>query len=178
MRLRDDGPIIVIAPAATRVDVSRPGGTRLLRFATVDEFERWRSARASLRRDTVRAELLEALRLAGADAASLSPALRKLLETAAERHTLPTVKELQRHCSSPRAFFRLWAREIPERPSQVLLRARVLLAARLIEHRESATESVRRAGFRSVPQFVRRAHLGGPRCVCIAAACSPRVAAD
>lgn len=158
-----------------RVDVGKSGGARVLRFATVDEFERWRSA---ARKETVRAELVEALRLAGKEAATLSPALRALLEEAAHRRTLPRVKELQRYCTSPRAFFRLWAREIPERPSRVLLRARVLLATRLIEHREPAIAAVRKAGFRSIPEFRRRAHLGGPRCVSVAAICSGPVARD
>ncbi|HVE69995.1 MAG TPA: hypothetical protein VNI54_01405 [Thermoanaerobaculia bacterium] len=168
MRLQDDDVVVVIAPAAMRVDVGVPGGARVVRFATTAEFERWRAVRAHARKETVRGELLEALRLAGTDTASLSPSLREVLSKAAHRHTLPRVKELQRYCSSARAFFRLWAREIPERPSRVLLRARVLLAAHLIESGEPVTAAVRRAGFRSVPQFVRAASYGGARCVQIA----------
>jgi hypothetical protein len=164
---RDD-VVVVIAPAAMRVDVGLPDGASVLRFATTEEFERWRAANRYARHGTVRAELYEALRLAGVDAASLTPPLRALIEKAAHRHTLPRAKELQRYCSSARAFFRLWAREIPERPSNVLLRARVLLAARLIESLEPPAAAVRRAGFRSVPQFVRSASLGGARCTRVA----------
>jgi AraC-like DNA-binding protein len=177
MRHRHDETfVVVIAPAAWQVVVDRPRGarSRMLRFETLDELDRWRSAGPATQANTttIRTELVEALRLAGADAALLSHPLRAVIEKAVHRHTIPRVKELQRFSSSPRAFFRLWAREIPERPSQVLLRARVLLAAQLIEEHVAVVKACRKAGFRSVPQFIRHAGLGGSRCVHIAAVCT------
>jgi hypothetical protein len=177
MRLRQDETVVVIAPVACSVVVERPGGTgcRVLRFETLDELDRWRASGGHAKRGTVRAELLEALRLAGTNPATLSPRLRSLIEKTTHRHTIPRVKELQRYSTSARAFFRLWASEVPERPSQVLLRARVLLAAHLIEHHEPALQACRKAGFRSVPEFGRHAHLGGATCARVAARCARRV---
>jgi hypothetical protein len=172
----EDTTVVVVAPAAWRVAIDPPRGTRgrVVRFETLDDLDRWRSAGGHARNATIRAEVLEALRLAGATPASLSPRLRFLIEKIGHRHTVPRVKELQRYTSSPRAFFRLWAGEIAERPSQVLLRARVLFAAHLIEQRQPATSACRKAGFRSVPDFARHAHLGGAACVRIASLCRRR----
>jgi hypothetical protein len=177
MRLRhDETVVVVIAPAAWSVVVERSPGTarRVLRFETLDELDRWRASGGHAKRGTVRAELIEALQLAGMNPATLSPRLRSLIEKTTHRHTIPRVKELQRYCSSARAFFRLWASEVPERPSRVLLRARVLLAVHLIEHHEPALQACRKAGFRSVPEFARQAHLGGATCARVAEGCSRR----
>jgi hypothetical protein len=118
---KDQPTVFVIAPENVPVDV-RNTRAPVLRFATSDEFEKWRKGSSALVEAAVYAALLDL----GIDIAACSPRTQEVIARLKERDTIPSVKELLATCSSRRSFYRSWTHDIGEAPSVFLERVRLL----------------------------------------------------
>jgi hypothetical protein len=117
---KDQPAVFVIAPENVPVHV-RKTDVPVMRFATSEEFEKWRKGSAERVGAAVNAVLAEL----GIDPATCSPRTREILARLADREAVPSVKELLALCSSRRSFYRWWTRDIGEQPAAFLERVRV-----------------------------------------------------
>src|SRR5205814_8861584 len=118
---KDQPTVFVIAPENVPVHV-RKSDVPVLRFASSDEFERWRIGSSA----RVEAAVYAALADLGIDVAACSPRTQEVIARLKEREAVPSVKELLATCSSRRSFYRSWTDDIGEAPGEFLDRARLL----------------------------------------------------
>lgn len=93
-----------------------------MRFASSDEFERWRKGSSA----RVQAAVYAALSELGIELDTCSPRTQEVIAALKERETVPSVKELLASCSSRRSFYRSWTDDIGETPALFLERVRLL----------------------------------------------------
>jgi hypothetical protein len=113
--------VFVIASTDVPVHV-RPAYGPVLRFATSDEFERWRRNASA----HVAAAVSAALAELDVDLSRCSPRTQEVLAHLSARESIPSVKELFAACSSRRSFYRSWSDDIGETPAAFLMRVRLL----------------------------------------------------
>ncbi|HEY6140397.1 MAG TPA: hypothetical protein VI670_21795 [Thermoanaerobaculia bacterium] len=117
---KDQPQVVVIAPEDVPIHI-RKIDVSVLRFASSDEFERWRKG-ASARVETAVRAALDDLRI---DITACSPRTQEVLARLKERENVPSVKELLAICSSRRSFYRSWTDDIGEAPAAFLDRVRL-----------------------------------------------------
>jgi hypothetical protein len=117
---KDQPTVFVIAPEDVPVHV-RKSDVPVLRFASSDEFERWRKGSSAL----VEAAVDQALSDLGVDLAACSPRTQEVMARLRERPSIPSVKEMLASCSSRRSFYRSWTEDIGEAPAAFLDRVRL-----------------------------------------------------
>lgn len=130
------------------------GDVDVIAFRNLDELDRWRSGK-SARPETIRIDLIAALREIGIEPERLSKKLQATLEAVAHHRTVPAATELVARWPSRRSFYRVWSDEIHEPPSSFLRRVRTLHAARLMDAGATAKEAALRAGFGSTDRLRR-----------------------
>lgn len=118
---KDQPRVVVIAPENVPIQV-RKSDVPVLRFASSDEFERWRRGSSA----RVEAAVLVALAELRIDVAACSPRTQEVIAYLKERESIPSVKELLASCSSRRSFYRSWNDDIGESPAVFLERVRLL----------------------------------------------------
>jgi transcriptional regulator GlxA family with amidase domain len=117
---KDQPAVFVIAPEDVPVHV-RKTDVPVMRFATSDDFERWRtgsSARVEAAVDATLADLEINLD-------TCSPRTQEVIASLKARPAIPSVKELLAACSSRRSFYRSWTEDIHETPAAFLERVRL-----------------------------------------------------
>ena len=117
---KDQPQVVVIAPEDVPFHI-RKTDVPVLRFASSDEFEKWRTGSCARVDAAVRAALDE-LRI---DPTTCSPRTQEVLARLRERESVPSVKELLAMCSSRRSFYRSWTEDIGEAPAAFLDRVRL-----------------------------------------------------
>jgi len=149
--------VIVIAPPGigVRVVAERRKRVELVTFESLSEFEHWRGGR---RVHTIAADVDAALAGAHIDPATLARTL-PLLDALRRHIRVPHLKELVLQARSPRSFYRAWADEMPEPPSQFLERVRTAHARRLLARGLAAEHVWDLAGYRSRRAFERAMEL-------------------
>lgn len=117
---KDQPTVVVIAPEDVPIQV-RKSDVPVLRFASSDEFERWRRGATA----GVEAAVDAALSDLEIDLAACSPRTQEVLTRLRDRETIPSVKEMLAGCSSRRSFYRSWTDDIGETPAAFLDRVRL-----------------------------------------------------
>ena len=147
--------IIIVAPPDVSHRIQRSvDDVEVIAFRNLDELDRWRSGK-SARPETIRIDIVAALREIGIEPERLSKNLRATLEAFAHHGTVPAATELVACWPSRRSFYRVWSDEIHEPPSSFLRRIRILHAARLMDAGATAKEAALRAGFGSTDRLRR-----------------------
>lgn len=147
--------VIIVAPPDVSHRIERTvNDVDVIAFQTLDELDRWRK-RQSARPETIRIDLIAALKEIGLDLDRLSAKLRETLEAFAHHDSVPAAHDLVARWPSRRSFYRVWSDEIHEPPSSFLRRVRTVHATRLINAGASAKEAALRAGFGSTDRLRR-----------------------
>ena len=114
---KDQPTVFVIAPENVPVHV-RKSDVPVLRFASSDEFERWRIGSSARVEAAVYAALAD-LRI---DLTACSPRTQEVIARLKLRETVPSVKEMLATSSSRRS----WNEDVGEAPAAFLDRVRLL----------------------------------------------------
>jgi hypothetical protein len=147
--------VIIVGPSDVWRSIGRrvDGDYRVLTFATLEEFDRWRRTGA-LENLSIYPDLVAALIELGLRFGDLPARLRSALEALGRETRVPPLRRLKTACSRS-AFYRTWRAHMEIAPATFLRRVRALHAARLIAAGCSKKQAALLAGYSSVDQMRR-----------------------
>jgi AraC-like DNA-binding protein len=159
--------VLIVAPPGVRISIRTRGDPPEVHlFESIDHFDRWRRAN-SADAGCLGACVDRAVEEIHA-AAESSLQLTSVLSWLRSQPQVPCLKQLAEAVTSRRSFFRLWLREMNERPSQFLSRLRAHFARQLLAAGQPLDGAAQRAGYPSVNAMNRAIAAHGTTCESVA----------